>query len=688
MPLTGSNVGVPALVGLEYPDPGGSGLSVPVLGCECMPFSRKRRPLAGTMINPDGKGVEAIRYGSRTIDPATGIVAPVVGARLDISRKSVVPLTAPLWLSISEKTDSIAMEGLQKEVCARNTFWQQQKLKEEDVLSDLDSSLSLCVSNTQSYQWSVRPLREAAEELQESSQAEAQRRAAVCSHLALILPQHVHYTLIKGDEEEWLVHCAWQSALESAFDKLEVCLEQLQQEQERYTANENEWTMSHASLDRERLREVWEQCCAKQAELDSAVNAVHVARSLSKLRADTAQAVLAGHFWYKEYGLVQFDGHRGAINVMSMVREKSLPLLERLSQLLQDKHYTGLSQNPCNNKLSDLQTKQSYGMEIASRVWTESVPAVVQGNSSQSQRERVKAQSQDTGLEMSSGPSRPSQRHTLSSGLQSLESQTKKEQDISVPFISGEAWGRLLEQSPLFHLLKEVELQMKTWACGTGLVRGDHLEQGKPFVDVLDAQWECEGELIPIWASSLNPREYLVYQHGLFLMQTLNSQQLTPVVTLEITSSLPANNYVDNAFRNSFFYQEAEETLFVRRQRLQSVGGFSLLLLHCLCHISLSDMSSDGSPAFQRLFFKVLQAALGELFQARLNARPLGLDKGAHSRDIKGTLWKSPADSLQHSPGRSLLSQDVRELLRKHYETSVFTQVEEQLKHQIPLSKD
>lgn len=51
--------------------------------------------------------------------------------------------------------------------------------------------------------------------------------------------------------------------------------------------------------------------------------------------------------------------------------------------------------------------------------------------------------------------------------------------------------------------------------------------------------------------------------------------------------------------------QEAEETLFVRRQRLRSVGGFTLLLLHCLSHVQVKDLTSDSSPAFQRLFFKV-----------------------------------------------------------------------------------
>ena len=34
-------------------------------------------------------------------------------------------------------------------------------------------------------------------------------------------------------------------------------------------------------------------------------------------------------------------------------------------------------------------------------------------------------------------------------------------------------WNKLLEISPLFQLLKGVQLQLKGWACGAGLLRGD-----------------------------------------------------------------------------------------------------------------------------------------------------------------------------------------------------------------------
>lgn len=56
MPLSGSDMCVPALLGMEYPDPMGSGLSVPVLGCQTDLMSEITIPLAGTMEDPDGKG--------------------------------------------------------------------------------------------------------------------------------------------------------------------------------------------------------------------------------------------------------------------------------------------------------------------------------------------------------------------------------------------------------------------------------------------------------------------------------------------------------------------------------------------------------------------------------------------------------------------------------------------------------
>ncbi|XP_035765652.1 uncharacterized protein si:dkey-103g5.4 [Neolamprologus brichardi] len=649
MPLPGSDICVPALLGVEYPDPLGSGLSVPILGFQTDLVSGKTIPLAGTMEDPNGKGLVAIRYGSQTVDPVTGLLAPVVGARLDASRKNVVPVTSSYWLMIRDQTDSVQVEALQREVCVRNGYWQQQRQREEDILTDLDSTLSQCffrVTDVNSYQaqWSGKQLREAAMELQDSAQTEAQRRAAQHSRLALILPPLVLHILTLGDEEEWDQQCVWHSELLSGLDKLDMYMDQLQEEQEKWMAQAGDWLSLFFLQDRElRQRELVEQCCSRQTELEAALNPLHFVRHLSLLRADTAQAVLCGKFWFKEYGLVQYSGYKPNVKIMGLLQQKALPLLERLNQLLEEKQPAGFSSNTCNQHISGLSTKQAYGLESTSRVWTASVP-VVKGISTQSFRETVNiAQSQDTGLQASSAVTHNSQRQTGSSGIHSQESQHMKgstqSTHIAVPTVPEEEWTRLLELSPLFQLLKGVELQLKGWASKAGLLAGE-------------------------LATSIRTSKH---HHA----------------------PRKAISFIKSGEKP----QEAAETLFVRRQRLLSVGGFSLLLLHCLSHIKIKDMSSDSSSAFQRLFFKVLQECLGELFQARLGASSSEQDaslcvwyqnQDASTRNMNETWCGSHAASLLqrlHKPSRGLLSEDeIEKLQRKHRETSLFSHLEELLR--------
>ncbi|XP_042594779.1 uncharacterized protein LOC109103227 isoform X2 [Cyprinus carpio] len=56
--LPGTELSLPALPGLEYPDPGGSGLHVPVLGAQLDWVSGYKVPLAATMEDADSKGDE------------------------------------------------------------------------------------------------------------------------------------------------------------------------------------------------------------------------------------------------------------------------------------------------------------------------------------------------------------------------------------------------------------------------------------------------------------------------------------------------------------------------------------------------------------------------------------------------------------------------------------------------------
>lgn len=324
-------------------------------------------------------GLVAIRYGSQTIDPVTGALARVVGARLDTARQTVIPVTVSYWLAVLDQPDSVhvgelrqhlnywqgtshkskhdktslficQVDALQRETCARNTYWQQQRKREDDFLSELDSAVAqslfsvtesnpyqvldewmsawttsepiftvlqylcnvplsftpfacglwklplLCIFQTfassLALQWSGRQLRDAALEQQDLARTEAQRRATGRSRLALVLPPPVlrvlmlgklagrqdggalegrthnlgetprspwsHYhkfnvqrcimALCAGDEEEWDRQYSWNSALLSSLDKLDVSMEQLQQEQEKWITQGDDWPTLQAAV--------------------------------------------------------------------------------------------------------------------------------------------------------------------------------------------------------------------------------------------------------------------------------------------------------------------------------------------------------------------------------------------------------------------------------------------------------
>lgn len=70
-------------------------------------------------------------------------------------------------------------------------------------------------------------------------------QAHLCASLSLCI----------GDEEEWDQQCVWHSELMSGLDKVEVCIEQLQQDQEKWTTHGGDWTTTlHAMV---RLMALW-----------------------------------------------------------------------------------------------------------------------------------------------------------------------------------------------------------------------------------------------------------------------------------------------------------------------------------------------------------------------------------------------------------------------------------------------
>ncbi|KAK7156390.1 hypothetical protein R3I94_006451 [Phoxinus phoxinus] len=684
--LPGIELSLPALPGLEYPDPGGSGLHVPVLGAQLDWVSGCMVPLAGTMEDADGKGMVPIRFGSQTVDPVTGVLAPVVGANLDVWKRTVIPVTVSQILTLGENPDSVMVETLQKESSARGNYCREQTLKEEEMVGDFDTAikryLSTSIHEPDCIDWmdTDRQLRETAAEVQESAQCEAQRKALQNSELSLLLPAHVLHALTGGDEEEWEQQCYWHTGLKAVLNRASVSMERLRTDRDQPSEQETQ----HLG-EKLREQELWEQLMQRQAELDAVLSSLHSARLVCQLRADTAQSLVSGTFWFKDFGVLKPKGVRNPLKVIAMTQQKILPRLERLIQLLEESKALGQYTSTQPQQSSG---KRAFGRDSASRAWTESV-SVMKGVSTQSLKDQMKtpSASEQNATVPSLSLSNPSytqksQEKThlnRSQDVQSLQEPGLSEY-ISIPKLAGDEWSRLVALSPLFQLMKEVEQQLRDSVRDRGLLKIQPSGAGRSFMDFMDAQWECEGELILVSSDTLNPRELLLYQHGQFLLQHLHLYKMIPAVTLQLASSLPFNNYNNNAFRNSFYYQEGERTLFVRRLRLQSVGGLSLLLMHCAAHISTSQMRTDSDPAFQRAFFKVLQVGLSELFHARLGQTDSPDDKRTKDLASDAALDGLLLERVQKPSPGIFIEDEVLGHLHKYREASVFRQVESLLK--------
>ncbi|GCB65295.1 hypothetical protein scyTo_0009942 [Scyliorhinus torazame] len=115
---------------------------------------------------------------------------------------------------------------------------------------------------------------------------------------------------------------------------------------------------------------------------------------------------------------------------------------------------------------------------------------------------------------------------------------------------------------------------------------------------------------------------YIRLEHIRDLAELCVLEAKVPETNLLLASSLPTNKYTRNAFRNSFFYQHSQKTLFIRRQRLASVGDFSLLLVHCLSHLAADELNDDSNPQFLRIFHQALKALFEDMFFLRFRIPP------------------------------------------------------------------
>ncbi len=130
--------------------------------------------------------------------------------------------------------------------------------------------------------------------------------------------------------------------------------------------------------------------------------------------------------------------------------------------------------------------------------------------------------------------------------------------------------------------------------------------------------FSSDDELVPVDLDVISAREFIVYKFACFIADLLVVQCYHKPINVLLADKLPPNSQMSrNAYRNSFFYDANNKILYMRRDRLESVGEFVLVLVHTLSHIKIQDMNDDSDPSFVKEFYKAISVVCNDLFFAR-----------------------------------------------------------------------
>ncbi|XP_042088750.1 uncharacterized protein LOC114118245 [Ovis aries] len=582
MRYPGTVLWVPALYGMEIPDPEGSGLMVPILGMESDGDAGHATPVAGSMEDAGGK------VGAQAIDPLTGEPGPVIGAQTDPSTGVVVPIIQVLEALPRGVRDPGLLDTLEKELRAREQYWRCQEQEEVRLAEQLGTaSRGLLSTPRQDPGLRLRAAEEACAALEALCLRETQRRAGALSGLS---GQRERDLLAQADREEWEQEAKVMLGLQQVLQSLGQAAEKLRQAVGRLRGQEEEMRLQAS---RDQRPQVWsrsrkvvqhlsdelqEVVRERQSALDRALGQLQYQRELSRLQLLHIQIVASG----TPVCLENYPGDRfyGTITTSPRDQAAACPLLIPFLKSL----------------TAALVGDQGHGL----------------------------------GLE-DGGPGTDADK---------------------VDFI----WA-----SPLFSALRKVDIRSQAHKDEAELQGQVHHKPAlkSSLQDLPKPQITQKEELITVPSTDLSAREFVVYEHGLSILHLLIPQLQAPKITLQIASHLPAMEASDNAFQGSFFYQRAENTLFVGRECLASVGSFVLLLIHCLAHIAADDLHQDSNPAFLRSFYKGLKAYFREAFSITLRMSTVSQDSKLGQSISALLLGEQPISER----GRDLLSKLI---VRKH----------------------
>ena len=141
------------------------------------------------------------------------------------------------------------------------------------------------------------------------------------------------------------------------------------------------------------------------------------------------------------------------------------------------------------------------------------------------------------------------------------------------------------------------------------------------LLDHMDKQWTLEGKLTPINRLDLSTQQLLAWRYAQFSANNIAKiLHLKYQIKIKAAKTLPNNNYINNAFRNSFYYNQDTLELFIRDKRFNQPSELLVIVAHCMSHITNKDDFDDTNGDFIRNLYFALKLLSSDHFS--LMAQP------------------------------------------------------------------
>jgi hypothetical protein len=137
-------------------------------------------------------------------------------------------------------------------------------------------------------------------------------------------------------------------------------------------------------------------------------------------------------------------------------------------------------------------------------------------------------------------------------------------------------------------------------------------------------------------------------------------------LTINGASSLPQSTAVNNAFCNSYAYDNFAKQLSIHVDRMSSSGDFGLVIIHALSHIKVNpkDLSNDADAAFTSEFYSNLKILSQDLYKHSTNsvakqiASAATNANGSESSGTPGKLMRGLSNKLHALTGSTKAGTD------------------------------